>query len=417
LTIVKSLRFGQPLPYRRAPSSHHQERGIPRMANVRSGGLSVLLVVCMLAAMVGDASAAGPDRRLAATSVTDATRGAVGRVELWQRGSDGAVYPKVWVADARADGVCAHATVQWLHRNGNVYTDYGSWICGAGTSSKEPSVKGARNWRDYRSVSIAAFVDNGTPAAAPLYDFIAHPPTFEEDDGAPTEPVGDPDGGGIGAIGSASTYRAGRHLTIKPWEGSARSKACTAAFAITTAEGVSGLTAGHCATGNRTHTGDAVFLEIGDQNVWLGTVAATLAKGYDDRGAVNGTDAQMFPIGDHPYEQVIARGNKTPWKVRGTLRTILQDPGTKVCFAGRSSGADQCGEIRTGGVKHLKCTDIEARRGDSGGPVYTRARNGKTLAVGIVSLTARTRFWQDGGMCYEPIEQVLDGLDAKLAGT
>jgi hypothetical protein len=145
-------------------------------------------------AAVVPAAASAADRKLGDASVNDATRGAGARVELWQRDGDGAVYPKVWVSDTKADGICAHAAVHWLHKNGNTYTDYGSWICGAGTSSKEPSVKGGRNWRDYRTVSIAAFVDNGTPATAHLYDFDARPPWWPglgdpSPSPAPTEPA------------------------------------------------------------------------------------------------------------------------------------------------------------------------------------------------------------------------------------
>jgi hypothetical protein len=342
----------------------------------RSGVLCAVLVLCLLAGLAGTASAA--DRRLAAASRVDPTGGATAYVELWQRDSDGAVYPKVWIQDTKADCICAHAAVMWAHVNGNTYPDYGSYVCGH-TQRKGPFVWGTRNWTQYRSVSLAAFVDNGAPATQPLYDFAEHPPTFDD---------ASKGGGGIGAIGAPiSTYRAGRHLTIIDQTGSAPPTRCTAAFAITTDKGASGLTAAHCATGNDPHTGDLVLLELGGREprnryAVMGVVAATLAKAFDDRDAVaKGTDAQMFPLGDNPYEQVIARGNKTPWKVTGTLPTILQDEGIRVCFAGRTSGADRCGEI-TGSMKHLKCTDIKVRGGDSGGPVYTRARNGKTRAVG-----------------------------------
>ena len=114
-------------------------------------------------------AAAQADTMLTEKTVTDATGGARAYVQMWRRAGDGAVYPKVWVADTKADGICAHAAVLWHHKNGATYADYGSWVCGAGKQDG-PKPKPARNWRQYRSVSLAAFVDGRDPVPVPLYD-------------------------------------------------------------------------------------------------------------------------------------------------------------------------------------------------------------------------------------------------------
>jgi len=138
-----------------------------------------LLMLALLPAALP--AAAHADVQLADKTVADATGGAAARVQLWQRSSDGAVYPRVWVSDTKADGICAHAAVLWHHVNGKTYTDYGSWVCGPG-QGQGPADKPARNWRHYRSVSLAAFVDGRDPVPVGLYDFGALRPPSEAPD-------------------------------------------------------------------------------------------------------------------------------------------------------------------------------------------------------------------------------------------
>jgi len=59
----------------------------------------------------------------------------------------------------------------------------------------------------------------------------------------------------------------------------------------------------------------------------------------------------------------------------------------------------------------VRCTTIGAREGDSGGPVYTAARDdGTVYAVGITTLVVGPR----ARMCFTPLEPVLDALNATL---
>ena len=55
---------------------------------------------------------------------------------------------------------------------------------------------------------------------------------------------------------------------------------------------------------------------------------------------------------------------------------------------------------------------MRARQGDSGGPVYTPARDGEVRAVGIV--TASRRLIGRGDLCYTPMEPLLEALAARL---
>ncbi|MDQ3723721.1 MAG: S1 family peptidase, partial [Actinomycetota bacterium] len=87
--------------------------------------------------------------------------------------------------------------------------------------------------------------------------------------------------------------------------------------------------------------------------------------------------------------------------------------GREVCFAGRTSGVDQCGRIVRSfpGTGGLPCTTITGQQGDSGAPVYTAPRaDGTVRAVGIATLV----FGLFQSMCFTPLEPVLDALDATL---
>jgi hypothetical protein len=131
----------------------------------------IALGAALLLLLVALPSAASADTRLATNAVTDPTGGATVTAELWQRSSDGAVYPKVTVQDVRADGACAHGSVNWKHENGNTYFDTDMPACGTGAS--RTYTKGARNWTVYDSASISASVDRGPVASAPLHAFTS----------------------------------------------------------------------------------------------------------------------------------------------------------------------------------------------------------------------------------------------------
>ena len=82
---------------------------------------------------------------------------------------------------------------------------------------------------------------------------------------------------------------------------------------------------------------------------------------------------------------------------------------TPASRAGRTGAARSSG--RFPGVRGLSCTNIIAREGDSGSPVYTApAADGTVRAVGIANVVVGLF----GLMCFEPIDRVLDALDARL---
>jgi hypothetical protein len=120
----------------------------------------------MLGALLATAALASPasaDTEIDRDSATVA--GAKVDATMMQR-TDGAVYVNVVVHDTRADGICAHGTIRWLHLNGNAYDDYGMHVCGAGTG--ESFTAPARDWRAYKGLDVGAFVDGGAPGYRPI---------------------------------------------------------------------------------------------------------------------------------------------------------------------------------------------------------------------------------------------------------
>jgi hypothetical protein len=186
---------------------------------------------------------------------------------------------------------------------------------------------------------------------------------------------------------------------------------CTSAFLIRIGARLAGLTAAHCAglTKQRTTKRQNVALRRAPQpGIVLGTVRRNLARHAPAR------DALVLPVpqgAGRPPAAVVERFVwRPPWFVRGTARPL---PGRTVCFAGVTSGPDNCGEIVRPypGTHGLSCTNITARSGDSGSPVYTEpAADGTVRAVGIANIV----FGLLQSMCFVPLEPVLDALDATL---
>jgi hypothetical protein len=185
---------------------------------------------------------------------------------------------------------------------------------------------------------------------------------------------------------------------------------CTSAFLITLRGHPGGLSAGHCGglTKKRaTLRRNAALRRPPQPGIVLGRVQRNL------RRRSRRLDALVLPVpsgAGRPAAAVIDRGLfSPPWFVRGSARPLL---GRRVCFTGRTSGADQCGEIvRSYPGTRLPCTTITAREGDSGGPVYTApAADGTVRAVGVTTLV----FGLLQSMCFTPLEPVLDALNARL---
>jgi hypothetical protein len=189
------------------------------------------------------------------------------------------------------------------------------------------------------------------------------------------------------------------------------SAVCTAGFLIRVSGSLAGLSAGHCAGLTKKRTTlrrNTALRETRELSLVLGGVQRNLRR---KRG---GRDVLVLPAPSgpgRPSAPVIDRGILgPPLFVAGSARARI---GRDVCFSGRTSGIDRCGEIirsfpGTGGIP---CTTISAGPGDSGSPVYTApAPDGSVRAVGVAVLV----FGPFRSMCFEPIGPVLRGLGASL---
>lgn len=187
---------------------------------------------------------------------------------------------------------------------------------------------------------------------------------------------------------------------------------CTTAFLVRLGSHVGGLSAAHCAgVSRKTGTSarrNAALRRPPQPGIVLGGVRRNLALRSKP------IDALVLPVPsgpDRPSADVIYRLDyQPPWFVVGGARPLL---GREVCFSGRSSGADNCGQIvhPFPGVHGLVCTDITARPGDSGSPVYTRPTAAGTVrAVGIANIV----FGLFQSMCFVPLQPVLDALHGQL---
>jgi hypothetical protein len=206
-------------------------------------------------------------------------------------------------------------------------------------------------------------------------------------------------GGSIGYVryGSAlpidhSIYRAGQQVFMDEGTGTHLLAPCMAAFAVLDPQvGAAGLSAGHCGAPAPQSTG----LEV--ERAYLPNARSRL--GAVLRGAQeSGFDGLEYSIdGRWGVAQQIERGELPPLTVLGVVDDISIGRGTRVCFAGRTSGADTCGRVK-GFRQHLRCIGPKARPGDSGGPVYYDPGGGLTTrAVGIVATA---------GMCFTPLSRV-----------
>lgn len=186
---------------------------------------------------------------------------------------------------------------------------------------------------------------------------------------------------------------------------------CTSSFLVRIGRRLGGLSAAHCAGLTRSKTTrrrNSALRRPPQAGIVLGTVRRNLAR------RKRALDALVLPVpagAGRTAAPVIDRFVwRPPWFVRGTARPRI---GRRVCYAGVTSGPDQCGEIVRSfpGTGGLPCTSIVAREGDSGAPVYTApAADGTVRAVGIANIVVgllRT-------MCFVPIGPVLDALDATL---
>jgi hypothetical protein len=195
---------------------------------------------------------------------------------------------------------------------------------------------------------------------------------------------------------------------------------CTSAFLIRLRGRPAGLSAGHCAGLTRSNTAqrrNVALRRVPQPGIVLGRVLRLL-----NRTAPLDALAVSVPSGTGRTRAAIVDREITrpPWIVAGVAKPTR---GRAVCFTGRTSGVDRCGQIAGSGARGIerlltlqtgvvvRCTTIDGIPGDSGGPVYTAARqDGTVRAIGIVSLGVG----RSGRVCFTPIAPVLDRLGATL---
>jgi hypothetical protein len=189
---------------------------------------------------------------------------------------------------------------------------------------------------------------------------------------------------------------------------------CTTAFIVRLGKRFGGLSAAHCAgttKAGKTRRRFAALRRAPQPGIVLGSVRRNLAR----RARPIDVLALPLPSGPgRPSAAVVERFIwRPPWFVTGRARPLR---GRSVCFAGRSSGPDNCGKIiRTfPGARGLRCTDIQAQEGDSGAPVYTAPRaDGTVRAVGIANVVVGLF----STMCFVPLSTALDALGATVVTT
>jgi hypothetical protein len=195
---------------------------------------------------------------------------------------------------------------------------------------------------------------------------------------------------------------------------------CTSSFLVQWHGTLNGLTAGHCGGLRRNGSLERPYAALRrppQPGIPLGRVRAVVTRHAPFDALVlfvpGGPTRTALPIVDRGI-------TRPPWIVGGFARP---ESGRRVCFTGRSSGPDHCGRIaghsalstQLGVILQLGvivfCTDIPAKAGDSGGPVYTPGRaDGTVDAVGLVTVIGGPR----QRMCFTPLAPVLNRLSAAL---
>ena len=197
---------------------------------------------------------------------------------------------------------------------------------------------------------------------------------------------------------------------------------CTSAFLVRLSGGrLGGLSAAHCAglrSDGTAQRRNAAVRRPPQPGFVLGRVQRMVSK-------VARLDALVLPVprgAGRTALPVVDRGvSRPPWVVAGTAQLTA---GRRVCYTGRTSGVDRCGRLAGSSARAferflsaragtaVRCTTITAAPGDSGGPVYTRARaDGTVRALGITTLV----FGRRQQMCFTPVAPVLDRIGGRVA--
>jgi streptogrisin D len=181
---------------------------------------------------------------------------------------------------------------------------------------------------------------------------------------------------------------------------------CTSAYDVADAAGTQyGLTAGHC--GRR---GDSVAAPNGRLGSIVGTAFWCCR--------VTRSDSAIYSVPPE-YPNGLVNTGRGVFPVSGAFANGSFFRGMRICYYGRTSRRERCGEvIRTnvsvipgggGGrtVRALFCINDGVRLGDSGGPAYQPGDDG-LVAAGIVSLG------NSRAACFSKIQNALERWGVSL---
>jgi hypothetical protein len=191
---------------------------------------------------------------------------------------------------------------------------------------------------------------------------------------------------------------------------------CTGGYAVAGGSGVFATTAGHCSVlaNGQGRVGARVW---GTQEPY-GTIIRNDRRGdFYTTNTFDGALIQLDPD-DTAYQIVVDPiGGGRPGgdgRVRGYYANSGLSAGLAIGKMGRTTGwtegvitAWQTVVYPNGWRDYLLCSTVLVRGGDSGGPVWLVDRNG-VMAVGMVIAEIA------GGMCFNPIQNVLNRFSAWL---
>lgn len=142
------------------------------------------------------------------------------------------------------------------------------------------------------------------------------------------------------------------------------------------------------------------------------------ATGAMERCGTATSDAARFHVSEDKASYRIHAGS-THLRPVDELTSRQLTRGMTLCFRSGTQAKEICGQVikediaarydegewSDGLIDHLWCLDVSSKNGDSGAPVFSRRPAGLVDAAGIVAA-----HWEDVGMCFSPMDRVLDDL-------
>jgi hypothetical protein len=288
-------------------------------------------------------------------------------------------------------------------------TSSGNWNDWYGWTKSDPDARGYQYWGWVSALDANGGTDGGefglsnggtVPLCGGKYEGV---PSIE----GPWEtspPGGDAPAAPSPAAYDGSLYRAGEQVMLD-----GQTRWCTSGFPVVIDGRVFGLTGGACGETGSSIQGVA-WTPPSPWNVQADLFPTSTSPSPDPVDVLTFGTPHGLLIG---YAQEVDTGGPPAVQIDGIWRKDQITQGMTVCFVGGAAGQPSCGplerpEVKAIGNVELACTELPAQVEDAGAPVYSPAYHGISRAVGIASPMA-------GRMCYEPIDEVLDRLDATLA--